>query len=183
MPSGHRNWTLRKLSRSVEQSPVSVLITDREGHIEYINPKFTSVTGYAEQEVLGNTPRILKSGEMKDSDYADLWSTILSGREWQGELHNRKKNGELFWEYASISPIKDENGEITHFLAIKEDITERKRLQQELIQIQKMESIGNLAGGIAHDFNNLLTVINGHAEIGLMKLEKEHQVWYGYFFD
>ncbi len=165
---------VRKLYGSVEQSPVSVIITDTAGNIEYVNPKFAKVTGYSREEVIGKNPRILKSGEMKPAEYSELWETLVAGNEWQGEFHNRKKNGELFWEHASISPIKDEKGIITHYLGIKEEITERKRLQQELIQAQKMESIGNLAGGIAHDFNNLLTVINGHAEIGLMKLEKNH---------
>ncbi len=165
---------LRKLYQSVEQSQVSVVITDVEGNIEYVNPKFTQVTGYTYHEVRGENPRILKSGFRSKEEYKELWDTITAGHEWQGEFQNKRKNGELYWEHASISPIKSESGEITHFLAVKEDITERKRLQQQLIQAQKMESIGNLAGGIAHDFNNLLTVINGHAEISLIKLEKEH---------
>ena len=165
---------LRKLSQSVEQSPVSIIITDVEGNIEYVNPKFTRVTGYTYHEALGENPRILKSGFRSKDEYKELWDTITAGQEWQGEFQNKRKNGELYWEHASISPIKSESGEITHFLAVKEDISERKRLQQQLIQAQKMESIGNLAGGIAHDFNNLLTVINGHAEISLMKLEKDH---------
>jgi len=166
---------MRKLSRSVEQSPASIVITDVSGNIEYVNPKFTEVTGYSLQEAIGQNPRILKSDEKSSSDYKELWETITAGHEWQGEFHNKRKNGELYWEYASISPIISEKDEITHFLAVKEDITERKRLQQQLNQAQKMETVGNLAGGIAHDFNNLLTVINGHAEISLMKLEKEHQ--------
>ncbi len=165
---------LRKLSQSVEQSPVSVVITDVYGNIEYVNPKFSQVTGYSSDEAMGKNPRILKSGAMSGDNYKYLWETITAGREWQGEFQNKRKNGELYWENASISPIKSNSGEITHFIAVKEDITERKRLQQQLIQAQKMESIGNLAGGIAHDFNNLLTVINGHAEISLMKLEKDH---------
>lgn len=166
--------SLRKLSRSVEQSPVSVVITDKNGDIEYVNPKFTQVTGYSPGEAIGKNPRILKSGSKSKDEYKNLWDTIISGAEWRGEFQNKRKNGEVYWENATISPIKSELGEITHFLAVKEDITEQKRLQQQLIQAQKMESIGNLAGGIAHDFNNLLTVINGHAEISLIKLEKDH---------
>ncbi|MFQ6678482.1 MAG: PAS domain S-box protein [Fidelibacterota bacterium] len=117
---------IRKLSRAMEQSPVSVVITNVEGHIEYVNPKFVKVTGYQPQEVIGKNPRILKSGETPSSEYKNLWDTITAGKEWAGEFHNRKKNGELFWEFASISALRNEDGEITHFIGIKEDITERK---------------------------------------------------------
>ncbi len=157
--------TLRKLSRAVEQSPVSVVITDTDGAIEYVNPKFTRVTGYSSEEVLGRNPRILKSGELSPELYREMWNTITAGGEWRGELHNRKKDGELFWEFASISPILDEKGKITHFIAIKEDITGRKLLETQLRASQKMEGIGRLAGGIAHDFNNLLTAILGYSEL------------------
>jgi PAS domain S-box-containing protein len=124
--------TLRKLSHAVEQSPASIVITGLLGNIEYVNPKFTRVTGYSSEEVVGKNPRILKSGEAPPDFYRDLWSTITAGREWQGEFHNRKKNGELFWELASISPVFDKKQKITHFIASKEDITERKRAAEEL---------------------------------------------------
>jgi two-component system cell cycle sensor histidine kinase/response regulator CckA len=124
--------TLRKLSRAVEQSPVSVVITDTDGSIEYVNPKFTQVTGYSSDEVFGMNPRILKSGEASPEVYREMWATITAGREWRGEFHNRKKGGELFWEFASISPILDERGQITHFVAVKEDITNRKRAEEAL---------------------------------------------------
>ncbi|MEP9411577.1 MAG: PAS domain S-box protein [Candidatus Brocadia sp.] len=123
---------LRKLFNAVEQSSCSVVITDREGNIEYVNPKFSRVTGYAPEEVIGQNPRILKSGEKPSEEYKSLWDTITSGGEWEGEFHNKKKNGELYWEYASISPIRNPEGAITHFVAIKEDITERKRTEEEL---------------------------------------------------
>ncbi len=123
---------LRQLSQAVEQSPSSVVITDTQGNIQYVNPKFTADTGYTAEEALGQTPRILKSGETCPEGYKVLWETITSGREWRGEFHNKKKNGELFWESASISPITDESGVITHFLGIKEDITERKRTEEAL---------------------------------------------------
>ncbi len=123
---------VQKLLQAVEQSPVSIVITDREGLIEYVNPRFTKVTGYSSGEALGRNPRILKSGETPAETHRDLWQTLLAGREWRGILRNRRKNGELFWEEASISPIVDEKGETTHFIAVKEDITERKRIEDEL---------------------------------------------------
>ncbi len=167
---------LRKLSLAVEQSPVSIVITDTEGNIEYINPKFTEITGYTYKEIIGKNPRILKSGEHPLEFYKELWDTITSGNEWRGELYNKKKNGELYWEHASISPIKDEEGVIAHFLGVKEDITERKRLEKQLVQSQKMEAIGTLAGGVAHDFNNLLSVIIGYSDFLLTKLDEEDHI-------
>ncbi|OGP15692.1 MAG: hypothetical protein A2052_07455 [Deltaproteobacteria bacterium GWA2_54_12] len=120
---------LKKLSVAVEQSPASIVITDTTGAIEYVNPKFTEVTGYGAEEVLGKNPRVLKSDHFKPEKYEELWKTILSGRTWQGEFLNKKKNGELFWESASISPILGEMGEITHFIGVKEDITGRKKTE------------------------------------------------------
>ncbi len=124
---------LRKLSSAVDQSPASILITDTDGSIEYVNSKFTGVTGYCHDEVLGKNPRILKSGETPDEVYKELWHTISTGSEWHGELHNKKKNGELFWEWASISPIFDSAGNITNYLAVKEDITVQKIIQEQIL--------------------------------------------------
>jgi len=121
----------RKLSTAVEQSPVSVVITDPRGTIEYVNPKFEQKTGYSLAEAVGQNPRILKSGTMSAGVYEDLWQTIGAGGEWKGELHNKCKNGELFWEYVTISPIRSE-GRITHFVALKEDITEQKFMREAL---------------------------------------------------
>ena len=123
---------LRRLSRAVEQSPASIILTNPAGEIEYVNPRFIQVTGYNFEEVRGKNPRFLKSGETPAEDYARLWSTIKRGGEWRGEFHNKKKNGELFWEFASISPIVDEAGGITGFLAVKENITERKQAEEQL---------------------------------------------------
>jgi len=123
---------LRKLSRAVEQNPASIVITNVTGAIEYVNPKFTEVTGYTVDEVRGENSRLLKSGELSAEEYQLLWRTILQGREWHGEFHNRKKSGELFWEAATISPIKADDGKITHFVAVKEDITERKQAEAAL---------------------------------------------------
>ena len=129
----HRARSLvRRLSSAVEQSPATVVITDTRGNIEYVNPKFTQLTGYTFEEAIGRNPRILKSGETPPEVYKELWRTVLSGGEWAGRLHNRKKNGELYWEYARISPITDARGTITHLIAIKEDVTERVAMQERL---------------------------------------------------
>lgn len=161
---------LRKLSVAVEQNPASIVITDTLGTIEYVNPHFSKLTGYSFAEAVGQNPSILKSGETTSEQYRQMWLTITSGGEWRGEFHNRKKNGELYWEQALIAPIRDENGTITHFIAIKEDVTERKQLEAQLHHSQKMDAIGQLAGGIAHDFNNILTAIVGYASIIQLKL-------------
>lgn len=145
--------TLRQLSAAVEQSPVSVVIADTHGDIRYTNRKFTECTGYTLEEVRGKNPRILNSGYSPPHMYETLWATILAGKEWRGEFRNRKKNGELYWESAVLSPIVDANGSITHFLAVKEDITERRALEGDLRQAQKLEGIGQLAAGIAHEIN------------------------------
>jgi len=124
--------SLKKLSRAVEQSPSSVVITDALGNIEYVNPHFTEVTGYTAAEALGQNPRILKSGDLPGSVYREMWETITAGRVWKGDLINRKKSGELYWEAASISPILNDEGKTTHFVAVKHDISERKRNEETL---------------------------------------------------
>lgn len=165
--------SVRKLTQAVEQSPASIVITDASGTIEFVNAKFTQITGYTYAEAVGQNPRILKSGETTAEEYLRLWKTISSGGVWKGEFHNRKKNGELFWEQATIAPLKNANHIITHYVAVKEDITERKKIEEQLRQAQKMEAIGTLAGGIAHDLNNILTAIMGYGHIALMKTAKD----------
>ena len=160
---------LRNLYQAMQQSPVSVIITDLKGLIEYVNPKFTEVTGYALAEAIGRNPRILKSGHTPREEYAHLWETITAGGVWRGEFRNRKKNGELFSELALIAPVKDTEGNITHFVAVKEDITARKATDEQLRQAHKLQAVGQLTGGIAHDFNNLLAII-----IGNLQLLQEH---------
>ena len=150
---------LRQLSRAVEQSPASIIITDPGGNITYANARFTELTGYTFAEAVGQKTNLLKSGEMPAEIYEQLWQTIKAGKEWRGEFHNKKKNGALYWESASISPITNEAGKITHFLAIKEDITEKRQLAAQFLRAQRLESIGHLAGGIAHDLNNILAPV------------------------
>jgi PAS domain S-box-containing protein len=130
---------LRILTRALEQSPASILITSTKGEIEYVNPKFTEITGYSPDEVMGKNPRLLKSGHQSLEFYKEMWATITSGRDWHGELCNRKKDGTLFWESAVIAPIHDEHGTVTHFVALKEDITERRRLEAELLEVADRE--------------------------------------------
>ena len=123
---------IRKLSRAVEHGPSMVVITDLNGAIEYVNPKFCEMTGYAPGEVFGSTPRLWKSLTTPRATHEDLWHTITSGSEWRGELRNRKKNGELFWVSASISPLRNEDGSISHFIAVMEDITGKKQEEEKL---------------------------------------------------
>ena len=160
---------LSKLSCAVEQSSCGVLITDVKGVIQYINPKFTRITGYTPEEIIGDNPKILNGGQTKPEDYQQMWETISSGQEWHGEFINRKKNGDLYCSAESISPIRSSEGTITHYVAVEEDVTARKQLEEQLLQAQKMESVGRLAGGIAHEFNNLLTIILGYSQMAKVK--------------
>jgi PAS domain S-box-containing protein len=168
---------IRKLSQAIEQSPIPVIITDTDGKIEYVNPKFSAVTGYSPSEVLGRTPAILKSGTQDDSVYAALWRTITAGGEFVAEFNNKTKDGGLYWALASVSPLRNGENQITHYLGIQQDITERKRMesdlhdkndrleetlkqlkqiQMSLIQHEKLAGIGQLAAGVAHEINNPL---------------------------
>lgn len=156
---------LRLLNQAVEQSPVSVVITDASGAIQYVNPKFCQLTGYSAGEAIGQNPRILQSGDQAPAFYRKMWDALSSGQEWRGEFHNKKKNGELYWELASIAGVKDQAGNITHYVAVKEDITERKQLEEEHLRQERLASVGQLAAGIAHDFNNILAAIGLYSEI------------------
>ncbi|MGE5810284.1 MAG: PAS domain S-box protein, partial [Ignavibacteria bacterium] len=174
--TGQKNYLieLKKLSRAVEQSPASVVITDLNGLIEYVNPKFTEVTGYTLEEVIGKNPRILKSGKTPKYIFTKLWKTITAGKEWRGELYNKKKNGELYWEFASISPIKNEDGINTHYIAVKEDITKRKQIEKELEASEERFSkafrsnpnalvISRIADGTVLEVNETYLKLFGHS--------------------
>lgn len=164
-----RKWAdeqLRQLSRAVEASSTSIVITDAQGDIEYVNPKFSQLTGYTLQEVIQQNPRILKTDLTPPEVHTCLWETITAGKEWRGEFCNRKKNGELYWEFASISPINDAHGNITHYVAVKEDITERKHAEAELQRYTTELEASNaeldaFAHTVAHDLKNPLTSLLG----------------------
>jgi hypothetical protein len=156
---------LRQLQQAVEQSASLVVITDAEGTIEYVNPRFLQVTGYTAAEVVGRKPSLWKSGATPEAEYAALWRAIRAGDDWRGEFTNRRKDGGLISVFATISPIRDADGRVTHFIAIEEDITQQKVMEEQLRRAQKMEAIGQLTGGLAHDFNNLLTVVIGSLDL------------------
>jgi PAS domain S-box-containing protein len=150
---------VRLLSTAVEQSPFSIVITDLSASITYVNHKFLELTGYSYEEVLGKNPHILNSGRTPPEQYQRLWQNITAGKEWRGEFCNRKKNGDLYWEMALICPIADATGKISNFLALKEDITERRTMEVQLQQAQKLEAIGQLAAGVAHEINTPMQFI------------------------
>lgn len=151
-----------------------IIITARDGTIVWANPAFETLTGYSLAEVKGNNPRsLVRSGKQKPSFYKDMWSTIASGEVWRGELVNRRKDGTLYDEHMTITPVRDELGEVTHFVAVKQDITARKRLEEQLLQSQKLEGIGQLAGGVAHDYNNILNVVVGHSDLLKRKMSED----------
>ncbi|MBN2001807.1 MAG: response regulator [Anaerolineae bacterium] len=165
-----QNLELRKLSLAIEQSASSIVITDASGTIQYVNPFAEEVTGYTLDEMLGENPRILQSGEQSLEFYQNLWQTITRGQIWRGEFHNRRKDGSLFWESATIAPVHDSAGKITNYIAIKEDITEQKQAQESLQQYAEQLTAQNaeldaFAHTVAHDLKGPIGVITGFAEV------------------
>ncbi len=161
---------LRKLSTAVEQSPAATVITNLRGNITYVNPRFTDVTGYSAAEAIGKNPRILKSGRTPPEVYQDLWQTITAGREWKGEFLNRKRNGGLFWEKASITAIRDEQGAVSAYLAVKEDITEQKFSQQALLRAkEEAESATRMKSAflanMSHEIRTPMNAVLGFTEL------------------
>ncbi|MBX3044452.1 MAG: PAS domain S-box protein [Candidatus Kapabacteria bacterium] len=158
------------ISRGIEQSPALVVITNSKGIIEYVNPSFVSVTGYEAEEVIGKNPNILKSGNTQNSVYMDLWENLRNKQQWTGEFHNKKKNGELFWEYAVISPILNDNNEITHFIAVKQDITEMKKMTDDLIEAKEQAEESDklktaFLQNISHEIRTPLNGIIGFTQL------------------
>jgi PAS domain S-box-containing protein len=170
----------RTLAEAIAQSGSAVVITDREGRIEYVNPACCKAYGYSEAELIGANPRLFKSGETPRAVYNALWDTIMAGRTWRGELSNRARDGRIIRETMSVSPVRDEIGELRHFVALKEDITqlredERRRheLFERVARLERMEVIATLAGGVAHDFNNVLVAILGYSELAETLLRED----------
>ncbi len=164
----------RLQAAALDSAANAIVITDRDGTVSYVNPAFGTLTGYEETEASGkNLGDLVKSDVHDRAFYANLWETILAGRVWSGEIVNRRKNGRHYVEHQTITPVRDSSGEIGHFVAIKQDMTDQKQLEAQYLQSQKMETVGRLAGGIAHDFNNLLTVINGTVDLALGGLDAD----------
>jgi PAS domain S-box-containing protein len=167
---------VRLLTAVLEAADNGIMITDTEGTILWVNRGFTKLTGYTAEECVGQSPRILKSGEQGHMVYEQLWATIKAGSVWRGELKDRRKDGSLYDVEMTVTPVASASGEVTHFVAIKQDVTERKKLERQYRQAQKMEAVGRLAGGIAHDFNNVLCVILGYCLLSLDTLAATHPV-------
>lgn len=165
-----------RLTAAIEQASETVLVTDLSGSIQYVNPAFTKLTGYSADEVLGKNPRILQSDEHDEAFYKQMWTTLLRGETWHGRLTNMKKDGSLFEEEGTISPVKDANGKISNFVAVKRDVSREILLENQLRQSVKMEAVGTMASGIAHDFNNILAAILGYAEFIRSDVSKESRV-------
>jgi PAS domain S-box-containing protein len=168
---------LRKLSAAVIQSPNMIVVTDREGIIEFVNPRFSRVTGYSLPEAIGKPVSMLKSGENDEEFYTNLWQTVKSGKTWIGKVQSRRKCGDTYWEGRTMVPIFNEANRIVNFLLIGDDITDKLRTEQELQRMEKLESVGLLAGGIAHDFNNFLTGILGSISLAKMGVDPSDEIY------
>lgn len=162
------------LTQAIEQASESVFITDLEGKLLYVNKAFCTTTGYTPEELQGSNAGILKSGAQDKEFYKEMWASLVAGKVWHGRMTNRKKDGTLYKEDVTISPVLDSAGDITNYLALKHDVTREEALERELQQAKRMEAIGSLAGGLAHDFNNILSVIMGYSHIAKSKLEQDH---------
>ena len=160
-----------RLATAVEQAAEAVMITDASATILYANPAFEKITGYTREEAAGQNPRILKSGQQDAEFYQRMWAVLSRGEVWNGRFTNKRKDGTLYEEEASISPMRDAAGKIVNYVAVKRDVTHEAQLENQLRQAHKMESVGRLAGGVAHDFNNMLGVIIGHTELALAQVD------------
>ncbi len=160
-----------RLALAVEHTAEGVVITETDGTITYVNPAFEEITGYRREEVMGQNPRLLKSGRQAPEVYQAMWATLGRGQAWSGSLINKRKDGTFYEAEAVISPVRDETGQLINYVAVERDVTHERHLEEQLRQAQKMEAVGQLAGGIAHDFNNLLTIITGYGQLLLEDLE------------
>ena len=160
---------LLKYRNAIMQMNESVIITDQSGRIEFVNPAFSTITGYSEDDVVGKDPSVLKSSAQDPKYYDELWQTISRGEVWKGELIDRKKDGSFYPAEMTISPLFREDGSISHYIAVQQDVSEKRELEERFHHMQKMEAIGTLVGGIAHDFNNTLSGISANAFLAKRK--------------
>ena len=165
-----------RLAAAIEQAYETVVITDLTGSIQYVNPVFEKITGYTREEAIGQNFRFLSNGKQDQTFFKNMRTTLLQGNVWKGHLINKKKDGSLFEEDVTISPVKNNKGQITNFVAVKRDVSREVSLEKQLRQAMKMEAIGTLAGGIAHDFNNILAVILGYSEIARDELPADDPI-------
>jgi PAS domain S-box-containing protein len=166
----------QRLATAIDQAAEAVVITNLRGDIQYVNPAFEKLSGYSRAEVLGRNPRILKSGRQDAVFYREMWQVLQSGRAWHGRFINRRKDGKEFTQDSTVSPVLDTNGETVSFVGVSRDVSIELRLESDLRQAQKMETIGRLAGGIAHDFNNILSVIIAYADVVMSSLKPDDPV-------
>jgi PAS domain S-box-containing protein len=172
----HTEAERNRMAMAVEQAVEAMIITDMDGTLQYVNPAFEQITGYARNEAIGRNPRILKSGKHDETFYRDMWETLTQGGVWSGRITNRRKDGSHYQAELIISPMRDATGRLVNYVAVSRDITREVELEEQFRQAQKMESVGRLAGGIAHDFNNLLTSILGFSRLIMDQVEEDHPI-------
>ncbi len=171
-----RTAELLRLSTAINQSAETVVIADAEGLIQYVNPAFEKTSGYTRDEAVGQNPRILKSEAHSEAFFKDMWGAILAGKPWNGQIHNRHKEGSSYVVDATISPILSQTGEVVNFVGVMRDITKELSLEEQFRQSQKMEAVGRLASGVAHDFNNILQTILGYCGVLLMEADAKSEM-------